>query len=237
MLSPRWKNLPHDMSETPKRLEDINALNKKAYDAVAEEYEARKPLYMKNDPEIVDGFSAALDEGFPNTEHGQLSILDVGVGSGLNLGMFARKLYKTYGIDLSDRMIEGAKRESPQSLYYHGDFLGFDFRRKFHGIMEKAFIHLFPEGIAKQILEKTADILEDNGVFFIATTRHETSTEGVKTKDDFSDKVQRYRKEWTREEFRQFLGSIKGLKIIQESDMTDALGKPWMNFLFRKITE
>src|ERR1043166_1018268 len=158
MLSLRSKSSQRNMSEKPK-LREINAANKIAYDAVAAEYAERRQLSMKNDPEFVKDFLTFIDEGFPGIAHEDLAVLDIGVGSGLNLRMFDAERYKTYGIDISDKLIGEAKKESPNTLYYHGDFLEYRLSRKFHGIMAKAFIHLFPEEIAREMLQKMYDNL------------------------------------------------------------------------------
>jgi trans-aconitate methyltransferase len=219
-------------------LKQINAGNEKAYDAAAEEYEGREDaesFSMKNDPIFVADFVERIDEGFPGVEHNKLAMLDIGVGPGVNLKMFGDAGFETHGIDISEKMLDVAKKRSPNSHYYRGDYLGHKMPRKFHGIMAKAFIHLFPEAIARKMLTKMARELEDGGVLFLATTIHDTASEGWEDKADFQAKARRYRRRWTKEGFRKFLESTKGLKIIKEFDMEDPRGKQWMNFMLRKV--
>jgi SAM-dependent methyltransferase len=227
------------LERTPS-LRAINTANRKVYDAAALEYDKRETeegFSMKNDPILVAALLKHIEEGFPDIEHSKLAILDVGPGAGVNLRMFADAGFETHGIDISAKMLDVAKKRSPDTHYHSGDFLQYPLPRKFHGIMAKAFIHLFPANIALQMVEKMRDSLETGGVLFLATTTHGISGEGWERKHDFQVELKRYRKRWTKEQFLEFLGSIKGLQIIERSDMEDPSGKPWMNFTLRKLPD
>lgn len=222
----------------------INAVNKVAYNVAASEYENReeREFSMKNDPIFVAAFLKRVKEKFPHLRNDQMAILDVGVGPGVNLDMFAQEEFRTYGVDISRGMLKVAKKRAPEARYTRRDYLKYEPKRKFHGIMMKAFIHLFTESIARRILKKAWRDLEEGGVVFLATTVHDASTEGgLEQKADFPMEAKRYRKRWTKESFVSFLESVPGFEIIDEDPgvtfQTDASGKQWMNFMLRKIAK
>jgi len=145
--------------------------HKTAYDRTAQEYFQRKHIFDENDRFLVETFARFLDRRIPRqgNEH---SVLDVGVGSGLNLEQFEKLGYRTFGIDISEEMIRFARISSPNTIFYAGDFLTFPFDRKFSGVFAKEFIHLFTKEDAVKILDKMYEIREKNGLIYITTTIH-----------------------------------------------------------------
>ena len=89
-------------------MEGIADSNRKAYDSVAEEYSQRRPILDNNNRKVIGIFIDFLDKRYANRDRNDMSILDVGIGSGLDLGIFNEQGYKTFGNDISEKMIEVA---------------------------------------------------------------------------------------------------------------------------------
>lgn len=204
--------------------------NKKAYDLTAREYSERRSIHEKNNKQITSRFLGLLMERFPGRKPSDLSVLDVGVGSGLDLQIFSEKGLKTYGIDISSEMIEVAKQVSPESVYYCGNFLERDFKQqKFSAVYAQAFIHLFPKETARKVLEKMLSLLEPEGLIHFSTTVHEKGLEGLEEKKDYQAKVKRYRKRWELPELNSFLKEIPGTELLLQYQIIGPLGKHWVN--------
>ncbi len=197
--------------------------NKKAYGLVAEEYFQRRPLLIENNEKVINNLLKHLEI------KENLSVLDVGVGSGLDLEIFNNNGFKTYGTDISEKMIELARINSPNSQYYLGNFLDLEFGRKFSVIYAQAFIHLFPKGEIPKIFEKMYSILENNGLIHFSTTIHSKPSEGLEEKKDYKEKVKRFRKRWALNELNEFLETLESVNLIHQYLVKDPMGKNWVN--------
>ncbi len=63
--------------------------------------------------------------GQVSTHDGAPSILDIGCGTGRDAGYLARNGFRVTGIDLSERMIEYARRTYPEATFLTGDMTSF----------------------------------------------------------------------------------------------------------------
>jgi SAM-dependent methyltransferase len=208
-------------------MDDYSALNRLAYERTAEEYFRNTPLYSKSNQAVISNFVTFLEKKYP--ENKNISILDVGVGSGLDLSIFEKLGYLTYGIDISEKMIKFAKTNSQKTTFYCGDFLEFPFDQKFSGIYAQAFIHLFPKERVYDILEKMHSLLEPEGLIHFSTTVHEIPSEGFEEKTDYRASVKRYRKRWTLIELNEFIEGLTFLENIHQYQIVDPKGKTWVN--------
>lgn len=162
------------------------------------------------------------------------NILELGPGSGLDLKHFEDNKIKTVAIDFSFKILEAARKTSPETEFLAGDFLKFDFgNRQFDGIFAKAFIHLFPRPDAEEVFEKVRELLDEDGLFYISTT--------VLLKEDFSDgevsetKSLRFRKKWTEEELVEILEK-KNFRVIEKIHTDEkAFGKEWVVLILEKF--
>ncbi len=206
---------------------DYTQAHRKAYDAVADEYEER----VESLREITNVCVNILRPHVPANGR----VLDVGCGVGLMVNILQANGFESEGIDLSPRMVAFSRRRNPKATIYEGDFLHIDFPHAYAALTALAFIHLFPAPEAQQILHKMHDILEPQGVLYIGTTKSENSSEGWEEKHDYQGVVRRFRKHWTDTEFRTALEQA-GFEILDYHELTDPFGKTWMDVVARKVS-
>jgi 2-polyprenyl-3-methyl-5-hydroxy-6-metoxy-1,4-benzoquinol methylase len=205
-------------------LVDLNTMHLLTYDNVADEYENRVGAYYQVTKQTLRVMAKYLPL--------KSEVLDVGCAVGYTIQIINNMGYRVDGIDISPKMIKFAQKRNPTSNIILGDFLAYQFGKKYDGIVAFAFIHLFPKNIALQAIEKMKQLLKTNGVMFITTTKSNISSEGFETKKDYKQKPERYRKRWTVEEFEEAIDKA-GLEVIEKLLPTDAFGKVWMDYLVK----
>jgi 2-polyprenyl-3-methyl-5-hydroxy-6-metoxy-1,4-benzoquinol methylase len=132
-------------------------------------------------------------------------ILDIGPGAGVISDYFSKRGFKTTAIDISKKMIEVAREASPLTQFLEGDFLEYNFKKKFNGIFSKAVLHLFTKEDSKFFLEKCKNLLSNNGLIYLSLFIRDYSDEGFKPKYMGGKKFFRYTKDWTRSELETLI--------------------------------
>jgi SAM-dependent methyltransferase len=94
------------------------------------------------------------------------SVLDIGCGTGLSLQAINLNV-KKYGIDLNHEFLEKAQQINPKAMFYHGNFLTFEFKQKFDVIyLLGVFMFIVPSKL-DLFFKKAAQLLNDGGCIFI----------------------------------------------------------------------
>jgi len=201
-------------------------VNRRAYDVLATEYKARMAADVAKDREIVRPFSEYLQQTFGVGAR----VLDLGCGNGLNVRMLSDAGFQTTGIDLSPEMVRIARSTCPFERLILGDFLAWDFGgERFDGIFAKASLHLFPKKDATCVIAKAFRLLGPEGMLYIATTVADNSGEGFYAKNDYQQRVTRFRKFWQPAELLKAVRSA-GF-VVYRSTYNDEHGwnKRWFN--------
>lgn len=202
-------------------MSDYLAINKAAYDLAAIEYGDRIAEYQERDKQLLEPFISYLESHF-----GSPSILELGPGSGLAVKMFTERGIHTTAIELSEKIIDVARTTSPSTDFINDDFLAYNFDgKRFDGLFAKAFIHLFPKDDALRVLAKIHDLLNEDGVLFLATTVHDQSSEGLEEKSDYDTTPVRFRKKWTANELHEALAD--NWSVLDEN-YNEERGKVWL---------
>jgi cyclopropane fatty-acyl-phospholipid synthase-like methyltransferase len=208
-------------------------ISKESYDKLADEYRTRLPVFTENNKKVIDRYFEHIHKEFGNKP--DLTVLDVGVGSGLDLSYFAQKNMTTYGIDVSDEMVKVAKQASPSSTFFVGNFVTHQFDQKFDVIFAQSFIHLFRKHEVPTIFSKFFSLLrEGRGFIHFSTTVHDVSEELLLEKEDYVQKVKRFRAHWTMPEMAQLIRTLLEdkqyeIKLLDQYTVDDPLGKHWIN--------
>ena len=168
-------------------------------------------------------------------EYATIDVLELGPGSGLALRMFSENHFSSTAIDISGKIIEVAKRNSPNSNFIKANFLEHDFGdTTFSGIFAKAFIHLFPKNDAIAVLDKIYKLTAPRGCFFIATSIHNEPSEGYEEKSDYADSPIRFRKKWTEDEL---MLAVRDKWTILDKNYNQERGKSWLALTLSKKSD
>lgn len=158
--------------------------------------------------------------------------MDVGCGVGLDSYILTEQGFQVNGVDIAERMVEYARQNVPRASFEEADFFTYS-NGQFHGIVMDAFLHLFPKADIPIVLSKAKSLLVPRGYGLVSTTKSEKSVEGYFKKEDYHERVKRFRKFWTEQELRETLEQ-NGLRIVDfYTDHEQAFNKIWMNALFQ----
>jgi SAM-dependent methyltransferase len=200
---------------------DLVRQHRIAYDALADEYEARATDFE----EITRRRFARVVPWIPSSG----SILDVGCGVGLAIQIGSELGYEVTGIDLSSRMAEYARRRNPGVRVIAGDVASMapEYLGKFDCVFAQAFLHLFPASEVSDWVSLLIGYLKPAGVLTVSTTVSAVSSEGWEAKEDYEGGVVRYRRRWSRAEFTDLILRFAPI-LLDEWHAEDHLGKHWL---------
>lgn len=203
---------------------DIEEYNKGTYEALAGKYESNVEKKRKLSKPIIKRLSQYIKTG--------KEFLDVGCAVGIHMKIFNELGFNVTGIDISKKMTKFAKKRNPNSKIYLGDFMKTKFNKKFDAIYAQGFIHLYPKSKVERVLGKIKSLLKEGGVLFVTTSKSDVSKEGLYTKTNYSQKLKRFRKFWTKEELYSTLS--KKFKMVDYFEKKNIFGDVWMIFVVQK---
>jgi len=123
--------------------------------------------HSKDVQEAVDQTHEKLKEISKKYLTENSSVLDIGCGPGLYLKDFDKNK-SLFGIDLNEKMLELAKRNSLNASLVKGDFLSYNFDRKFNLIYSVGMLQYIPMSKIDSFIKKIYDSLEKDGILFIS---------------------------------------------------------------------
>ncbi len=211
---------------------DYTQVHEAVYDALVEEYEHKASLSVAPMTRIVNYFIPYISNGN--------DVLNIGCGVGQETQLLSERGFRVTAIDLSSKMVEHTRKKCPSAYVIQGEFLKFNFHKRFDAIFAFAFIHLFPKSDANKVLKKMYKLLKRKGVLFINTNLSTESREGWEIKNDSlfpNSRQTRYRKHWTEVELQSALldtGFVLKDKAIANDDPR---GKKWIQFIMERPAE
>ncbi|MDQ5913415.1 MAG: hypothetical protein QG623_33 [Patescibacteria group bacterium] len=203
----------------------LNKLHETTYDSLVDEYD---DFALKN-KDIVEGAVSKLKRHLDSPAR----VLDVGCAVGNITSELVEHGYEVTGIDISPKMIARARKCVPKANFIVGDLCSYDFAdNKYDAIVAFAFIHLFPKNEAARILEIFRALLKPGGIIYTGTTDSDSFSEGFETKEDFENKLKRFRVRWPRKDLDSFFDE-NGFEIIKVYEHTDKKGKLWLDYIIK----
>lgn len=128
------------------------------YDQIAFQYASKLDDYAPR-PE-QDNFVKLLS---PNAK-----ILDAGCGPGRDCDYFIKHGLNVIGVDLSEKLLEIAKKRVPQAIFEKQDLRGLHFPdNTFDGIWACASLHHLKRTEIPHVLQIFSQLLKPNGILFI----------------------------------------------------------------------
>ncbi len=128
------------------------------YDTIAQEY-AKK---------VVNSAPVQEREKFISFLPSHGNILDAGCGSGRDSGYFSSKGFDVVGVDLSEKLLEIARKENPSVRFQKQDLRYLDFPEKsFDGIWACASLLHLQRSEVPGVLKEFYTFLKPHGILFI----------------------------------------------------------------------
>ena len=158
------------------------------------------------DDDYIAYFITALAKG--------AKVLDLGCGAGNDSAKLAASGLSVEGIDLSDKLIEIAKKKNPSLKFIQGDILNLPYDdNSFDGIFAKAsLLHIAKKDMPKA-LNEIKRVLRAEGVLHITIKEGEGEEEVVK--NDYGYDYTRFFSYWKMEPFIELLEKYS-FKVIRK---------------------
>ncbi len=200
---------------------------KETYNLIAEDW--------NKDHDSDDWWIAGTDKFVSFLKPGDL-VLDVGCAGGIKSKYLTGKGMRTVGIDLSDKMIEIAKRQMPAGTFITMCLEEVDqLEYLFDGIyMQAVLLHIAKKDVEAS-LRKIIAKLKDGGYLFVAVKQKnaEGIEEEVRTEDDYGYPYQRFFSYFDASEVEEYMRKC-GLEVVF-SEVKAMRKTNWIQVIGRKM--
>lgn len=164
-------------------------------------------------------------------------VLDVGCGSGVKSKYLAAHGLNVVGIDISDKLLEIARREMPNGDYRELSMADLDdMKETFDGVFAQASLLHIPKKDAGDVVKKMARRLVLDGLLCINVkeTREGKPEEGILKEDGYGYEYERFFSYFTMSELERYLTDA-GLHIVSKLRNQNKSGKTvWLQIIGRK---
>lgn len=207
-------------------MEDIINMNRNAYNQLALEFSARESNLVNYKQNLKTYISRFVK--------GSESVLEIGPGTGHLLQILEDLGCRTTAIELSEKMCEFARKNSPKTVILNQDMFTVNFcAQQFDVICALALIHTIPSREAKKFMGKVKYWLKDGGMFIFDTVMYDESKEVFIDSGEQKD-VKKFRKQYTQIELEELIYS-SGFKIEDLSlNYQASNSKVWMRYACKK---
>jgi 2-polyprenyl-3-methyl-5-hydroxy-6-metoxy-1,4-benzoquinol methylase len=162
-------------------------------------------------------------------------VLDVGCAGGLKSKYFIQNKLRVVGIDISEKMIEIAKKEAPTGIFFSlplEDIRKLDY--SFEAIfMQAVLLHVPKKEVFARLREVVAK-LKPGGYLYVAVKESHVKgvEEEIKTENDYGYEYKRFFSYFTQSEIEKYITDL-GLEIIF-SDVSVSGRTNWIQAVGRK---
>lgn len=135
---------------------DESSLAAKTYDKISSAYAAK----FNKPSDNIDEFLKLIPRGS--------RILDAGCGPGVDSAYMASRGFEVIGVDLSEKMLELARKKSPNTRFEKADIRELDFdENNFDGILASYSLIHIPKKDIPNVIKKIFKLLKPNGVICV----------------------------------------------------------------------
>lgn len=177
--------------------------------------------------EGTERFLAELQQG--------ATILDVGCGGGVKSRYLTNKGFKVTGVDFSEKMIEIAKRESPEIPFEVVDVYEIDeYPKTFDGVFAQAVLLHIPKDRIREVLAKLKEKINPNGFLYIAVKgmRDDGVEETVKKEDDYGYEYESFFSFFNLPELETYLKELE-MDVVWKTNTTSGRAD-WLQIVGKK---
>jgi len=139
---------------------EVNIKLKDRYNELAKHYNDRLHIHIPNHKKVLEPFINLLKTNFSNNAR----VFDLGCGVGLNSLILEKNGFDVTGLDYSEKSLNHAKLNCPNSKFIHADFLDWNAEEKFHGLVAGAFLDRFHQDLHSELFNKIDSILVPKGI-------------------------------------------------------------------------
>ena len=141
-------------------LKKILALNKRAWDNIADRYDDRSGA-LKEFSDVFNTFMEKLPE--------KGRVLDLGCGTGLPYAWhLVGNGFEVLGVDLSEEMVKVASRNVPGAKFIQLSMSEIPYWDEFHGVISSFSMLLLSPDMFKETASRVHSALVDGGHFYLA---------------------------------------------------------------------
>lgn len=164
-------------------------------------------------------------------------VLDVGCGSGVKSKYLSEHGLKVIGIDISDKLLDIARREIPSIEFRELSMYDLDsMQETFDGVFAQASLLHIPRKDAGEIVQKMARRLVPGGLLYIAVkeTREGKPEEGMLKENGYGYEYERFFSYFTIEELEQYIQEA-GLSVVSKMRNPNPSGKTvWLQIIGKR---
>ncbi len=164
-------------------------------------------------------------------------VLDVGCGSGVKSRYLIDRGFKVTGIDISEKLLEIARRDVPEAEFKVFSMTDLDsMRETFDGVFAQASLLHIPKKDAGEVVQKMVRRLVSGGHLSINVkeTQEGKPEEGMLKEDGYGYQYERFFSYFTMSELEHYLADA-GLQVVSELRNQNKSGKTvWLQIIGRK---
>lgn len=155
-----WLKLDHKLQLSTRQWQAF------AYNSKKTEQENAGFSHRPEVQEAIDSIKLKLKRFVEQKIPKQKNILDFGCGTCIYMNLFDES-YNMIGIDVSQGMIDKARKDFPNKKFYCNNFLLQKFEEKYSLIYSISVLEYVPVSQIQDFFKKCSDLLEDDGYLFI----------------------------------------------------------------------
>lgn len=162
-------------------------------------------------------------------------VLDIGCGGGTTTRFLLDNGMRVVGMDLSEKMIEVARRQAPEAEFFVGDLRDIEKREGvFDGVLAQAVLLHIPKAEISESLRKLVSKLKNGGhmCIFVKERRPNGPEEEIEERTSYGKTFQRFFSYFTTEEPRELLAGVK-MDVVFE-DMIPVGHTRWIQIIAKK---